>query len=1284
MKRSITFLMMAAFMLLSGLSWAQTKESVTVSYGWETTDDATEWTISDAIVSTADQGNTGDYAGKINTNHTYVQFNEKVFVTSFSFAFKRTSNNSNYNVYIETSTDGDNWTAVETYAMGSFYNGTYLTKTHEFDGTTEYYVRFHCYNTTAVRYVDDVTITYSTGAAELYPSDFALVNTELSFDLYNNADAQVINYTTSSTGVVTVVDNEYITTVVDETNKTITVTPLLVTQSTQTITVNQAADDNYASGTASFTVNIADSTPFTGGDVTFDATIDKGTSPLIKNGVTFACDNGVLNNGSEYRLYKYSTTTFSVEDGTITSVAFSCTSSNAASGFATQTGWTTNGDDGTWTGNATSVSFVASGAQVRATQIVVTVNLSATPDPIINAENVSIEYNVESGSITYTINNEIEGGVLTAGTESDWLSLGEVGETIPFTCSANETSAERTATVVLTYTYGDNETVSKDVTVTQAAAPVIYTTIPDLFAAATATETSVLVTFNNWVVSGVSTNGKNVFVTDNNGNGFVIYYNNDMSSTFAAGNILTGTAVSCTLKKYNGFAELLNVTATDLTITSGGTIAVADVAMADLAGVNTGALLHYDNLTCVLTTNSAGTTTFYNLTDGTTTIQVYNAIYAFGTLVEGKTYNITGVYQQYNNTKEILPRSAEDIEEVVTPIQDYDLTVEPFENLEIITFVNDEMVMEADGEIQVNEGAHIMLSIVADEGYVLETLMVNGVNHVNDIADDFTYEFDMPAEAVTISATAIEYVAPTPGSWVLTNLADLTADDIFVIVGDNGDTYAMSNDNGTSAPAAVSITVVEGTLSSEPADNLKWNLGITNNGYIFYPNGDTENSLYCTNTNNGVKVGTSEANVFSLDAESGYLVHNATSRYIGIYNSQDWRCYLNTTGNIAGQTFAFYKKVVEPTTETHTLEIAGYGNSDGGYYLIASPVASVTPSTENGFITNAYDLYWFDQTQEDEWQNYKSGTFDLVSGMGYLYASQAGTTLTFEGMPYDGDGVVSLVKDDDAQFAGWNLVGNPFGVSAYIDRDFYIMNPETGAELIQSSGEIAAMQGIFVIANEDGEDLTFTTEAPATNDNKLVLNVTRNRGNVIDRAIVRFGERSQLPKFQLHENSTKISIAKDNKDYAVVSSETQGEMSVNFQASENGTYTFSVNTENIEMDYLHLIDNMTGADIDMIATPSYSFEAKTTDYTNRFRLVFNANNGISEQGNDNFAFFNGSKLIVNDQGEATLQVVDILGRVISSQNINGNENINLNIKSGAYMIRLINGNDVKTQKIVVE
>ena len=222
--------------------------------------------------------------------------------------------------------------------------------------------------------------------SDLSDCDLALTNTPvaLSFDLYNNSDAQTINYTTSSTGEVSVVNSDYASFVVNQTAKTITVTPIAVTNGAQTITVNQAADETYDTGSATFTVTIGDSTPFTGGDVTFDATVDTGTSPLTKNEVTFACDNGVLNNESEYRMYKNSTTTFSISNSLISqgykikSIAFTGVSGNPASGFASQTGWTTDGNNGTWTGEAQSVSFEASGAQVRATQIVVTVEKPKT------------------------------------------------------------------------------------------------------------------------------------------------------------------------------------------------------------------------------------------------------------------------------------------------------------------------------------------------------------------------------------------------------------------------------------------------------------------------------------------------------------------------------------------------------------------------------------------------------------------------------------------------------------------------------------------------------------------------------------------------------------------------------------------------------------------------------------------------------------------------------------------------------------------------------------------
>lgn len=141
--------------------------STTKSYGWETIDHA-DWTIDSQPSRANSNPHTGSYAGYINTNHTYVTFIDKVKVTSFSFWLKRTSTNSNYNVYIETSTDGSSWTAAATYAMSEFTNGSYTQKTKTWDGSTAYYVRFHCYNTTAVRYIDDISITYSTSTTYYY------------------------------------------------------------------------------------------------------------------------------------------------------------------------------------------------------------------------------------------------------------------------------------------------------------------------------------------------------------------------------------------------------------------------------------------------------------------------------------------------------------------------------------------------------------------------------------------------------------------------------------------------------------------------------------------------------------------------------------------------------------------------------------------------------------------------------------------------------------------------------------------------------------------------------------------------------------------------------------------------------------------------------------------------------------------------------------------------------------------------------------------------------------
>ena len=158
----------------------------------------------------------------------------------------------------------------------------------------------------------------------------------------------------------------------------------------------------------------------------------------------------------------------------------------------------------------------------------------------------------------------------------------------------------------------------------------------------------------------------------------------------------------------------------------------------------------------------------------------------------------------------------------------------------------------------------------------------------------------------------------TTTDYVLTDLANIKSTDVVVITSKNSSNayYAMSNNNGTgSAPAATSVSVSSSKLSSAPDDKFKWNISNNSGTLTIYPNGTTAKWLYCTNTNNGVRVGDNTNKTFKIDATSGYLNHSGTSRYIGVYNKSDWRCYTIVHDNIKDQTLAFF---VETTTTIST------------------------------------------------------------------------------------------------------------------------------------------------------------------------------------------------------------------------------------------------------------------------------------------------------------------------------------------------------------------------------
>ena len=247
----------------------------------------------------------------------------------------------------------------------------------------------------------------------------------------------------------------------------------------------------------------------------------------------------------------------------------------------------------------------------------------------------------------------------------------EEGLVISYTTDG--TDPYESATAVLTESNSVEIEVSSDCTVKAVAidptgAPSVVATAEFTFISATAIptiarlcaaapaegETEVLVDINNWIVTGVK--GGQVFLTDG-ANGIVNYKS---GHGFEVGDKLNGTAV-VTLTTFNECAEITSLTATTegITVEKNATATPQAVAIADLQKDMQGCLITMEG---VVYDGS-------NFVDGDdNTITPYDTFGAKYELIEGQTYNVTGVAIWFpkNQVWEIAPRTADEFQLVTT------------------------------------------------------------------------------------------------------------------------------------------------------------------------------------------------------------------------------------------------------------------------------------------------------------------------------------------------------------------------------------------------------------------------------------------------------------------------------------------------------------------------------------------------------------------------------------------------------------------------------------------
>ncbi len=474
-----------------------------------------------------------------------------------------------------------------------------------------------------------------------------------------------------------------------------------------------------------------------------------------------------------------------------------------------------------------------------------------------------------------------------------------------------------------------------------------------------------------------------------------------------------------------------------------------------------------------------------------------------------------------------------------------------------------------------------------------------------------------------------------------------------------------------------------------------------NPGDVVRVNGASTNDTFTFTNYNKDYVFTTEGDWDEASNWSGNAVPDDGSDVIIMANTTVPSDYTANAGNIdlygGTLTIADGGQLISNSAVNATVEkkITAYtvtqnqGTSlSDGWHFISSPITDDYIPT-GSMVENTYDLFRLNPTTAN-WENYKNTTghsdfTTLNNGAGYLYANSEETTLCFTGAlkPYVASESVNVST-------GWNLIGNPFTYNVYANRSFFKMNEaKTGVVAVSafSTSPIAPCTGIVVKADNDG-DVIFSKEAPAQSQgNNVSLQITLSQANtnirnnaMLDNAIVSFNEGAQLQKFYFGEPVANIFIPQNGDDYAIIFSDRHGDVPVFFNANELGKYTISFASENMNLKDIYLIDLFEQQEIDLSISPSYTFIGSPSDRSERFKIVFK-----SDDDNKTFAYINNGNIIITaDLEGATLQVIDVMGRMIVSREGDVSRNISTGgMAPGTYVLRLINGDKLMTQKIVI-
>lgn len=500
-----------------------------------------------------------------NSDKTFTFTNGKLdgFTAPKATATKSDDNTDLSNLIEYTSTDADivtvdSKTGELTFTNTKFGKATItatLPKTDTYQTSTDSYAVENKDNhiTTSLSF-NGTDVTLTEGKTDAGADFTGYTATEA-----NNIDG-TITYAASGDAVATV----------DPTTGAVTINATTYGTTTITATFTPADPTQYSGSTATYQITNKKAVDLS--EITFNVSEDKSNNSsqqiednLNKSIVKIYSTKAILGNGTDYRFYKDSKTTFSLTDPTrvITSIKF-IGSNTIYPNFTTDKN-TYDKASGTWTGYEESVTFTNPGSVIRnITQIIVT-TAEKKPAPAISFAEATVTKELVAGTIdlqTITKPEDLDASAITyassddatAKIEGNTIRLYKTGEvTITATSAATDKYIAGTASYKLVIE--DHRTTDADL---KFAA--------ESYNADLAEATDGIVTFNAAnvlqnphslnVTYTISPKSANATIEKTDGEALIkVSGTYTITATAAANDTYKETTATCTLKVTNSAAE---------------------------------------------------------------------------------------------------------------------------------------------------------------------------------------------------------------------------------------------------------------------------------------------------------------------------------------------------------------------------------------------------------------------------------------------------------------------------------------------------------------------------------------------------------------------------------------------------------------------------------------------------------------------------------------------------------------------------------------------------------